>query len=97
VIDTVNRSGAPFEYVAGRLDADHTLADLARFARRVTATSAPPRWFTVDATGWTPPHSDMTWVADLPAGTTGETVLACVSASPPRAWLAATLPVFAHS
>lgn len=96
VLDTVNRTSSPLEYVAGRLDAAHSLDDLRRFARGVTATSEAPSWFTVDASGTTPPHSDMTWVADLPTGTTGETVFACVMSSPARAWVAASVPVFAQ-
>ncbi len=95
VLDTVNRTGAEMQYAAGRLDARHTVADLRRLARTATASSQVPSWFTQDAGGITPPHSTMTWVANLPTGTTGETVLACVRASPLKAWVAATLPVFA--
>jgi pyrimidine-specific ribonucleoside hydrolase len=95
LIDTVNRSSAPFQFIAGRLDASHTLGDLERFAETVTADTEAPSWFTPDEVGWTPPHSDMTWRANLPAGTTGETVLACATTAPPRAWVVTSLPVFA--
>jgi inosine-uridine nucleoside N-ribohydrolase len=97
VLDTVNRDAAQFEFVAGRLDDSHSLADLRRYASTIKAATRPPRWFTVDASGWTPPQSDMTWVVNLPTGTTGETVLACVSASPVRAAVVASLPVYAPS
>ncbi len=95
VLDTINRTGTELQHAAGRLDASHTLADLRRFARTVTTRSQPPRWFTQDAGGLTPPHSTMTWVANLPTGTTGETVLACVRAAPIKAWVVASLPVYA--
>jgi inosine-uridine nucleoside N-ribohydrolase len=97
VLDTVNRTGTEMRYTAGRLDADHTLADLRRLGRTVTARSDAPSWFTEDAGGLTPPHSTMTWVTNLPTGTTGETVLACLRASPLKAWVVASLPVFAAS
>jgi hypothetical protein len=95
-LDTVNRTAAPFQYVAGRVSQGHTLGELERHAKAVTATTQAPPWFTVDASGWIPPHSDMTWLADLPTGTSGETVLACTSPFPPRAWVAISLPVFAR-
>ena len=95
VLDTVNHTAAEMQYTAGRLDASHTLADLRRFARTLTPGSHAPSWFTEDAGGLTPPHSTMTWVANLPTGTTGDTVLACVRASPLKAWVVASLPVFA--
>ena len=95
LIDTVNRSSAPFQFIAGRLDASHTLDDLERFAETVTANTEAPSWFTPDGVGWTPPHSGMTWRTNLPAGTTGATVLACATTAPPRAWVVTSLPVFA--
>lgn len=95
VLDTVNRTGTEMQYTAGRLDGSHTLADLRRFARTVTPRSHAPSWFTEDAGGLTPPHSTMTWVANLPTGTTGDTVLACLRGSPLKAWVVARLPVFA--
>jgi pyrimidine-specific ribonucleoside hydrolase len=95
LIDTVNRTSAPFQFIAGRLDASHTLGDLERFAETVTEDTEAPPWFTPDASAWTPPRSDMTWRVDLPAGTTGETVLACATTAPPRAWVVTSLPVFA--
>ena len=94
-VDTVNRMSEPFAYAAGRLDAWHTVADLKRYARSLTQTAVPPRWFTVDATGITPPRSGMTWLANLPTGTTGDTVFVCAAANPPRAWVAKSVPVFA--
>ena len=97
VLDTVNRTGTEMQYTAGRLDGSHTMADLRRFARTVTMRSHAPSWFTDDAGGLTPPHSTMTWVANLPAGTTGDTVLGCVRASPLKAWVVASLPVFARA
>lgn len=95
LIDTVNRGSAPFQFIAGRLDASHTLGDLERFAETVTADTEAPSWFTPDGVGWTPPHSGMTWRTNLPAGTTGATVLACATTAPPRAWVVTSLPVFA--
>jgi hypothetical protein len=95
VIDTVNRTAAAFQFLAGRLDSAHTLGDLERFAETVTEDTEPPSWLTVDEAVWTPPHSAMTWRVDVHAGTTGETVLACATAEPPRAWVVASLPVFA--
>lgn len=97
LIDTVNRTSSPFEFIAGRLDPAHTTRDLRRFAETVTENTQAPSWFTPDEAVWTPPHSDMTWRVELPAGTTGETVLACVTAAPPRAWVVTSLPVFAAS
>lgn len=94
VLDSVNRGDTPFQWLAGRLDGTHTLADLRRVAAHVDAHTEPPSWFSVDAAGTTPPHARVTWVAGLPAGTTGSTVIACVASSPPRAWVAAEVPVF---
>jgi inosine-uridine nucleoside N-ribohydrolase len=95
LFDTVNRTGAPFQFIAGRLDQQHTLRDLERFAKTVTEDTGAPSWFTADESVWTPPHSQMTWRVDLPTGTTGETVLACATTAPPRAWVVTSIPVFA--
>jgi inosine-uridine nucleoside N-ribohydrolase len=96
VLDTVNRAQQPFQYAAGRLRSGRTVADLERYARRLrTATPEAPHWFTVDATGMTPPRSRLTWVPSLPTGTTGETVVVCAAPEPTRVWIAASLPVFA--
>ena len=84
--------GRAVKYVAGRVRLGHTLGDPERHARTITATAQAPPWFTVDANGWIPPHSDMTWRVDLPTGTSGETVLACTSPSRPRAWVATSRP-----
>lgn len=97
LIDTVNRTGAPFQFIAGRLDQTHTVRDLERFAQTVTEDTEAPPWFTADESVWTPPHSEMTWRVSVPAGTTGETVLACATANPPRAWVVTSLPVFASA
>jgi inosine-uridine nucleoside N-ribohydrolase len=95
LIDTVNRTSGPFQFIAGRLDASRTVADLERFAETVTEDTEAPSWFTTDEAVWTPPRSAMTWRVELPAGTTGETVLACATNAPPRAWVVTSLPVFA--
>ena len=95
LLDTVNRSGTEMRFTAGRIDPRHSLAELQRFARSVTPSSEAPSWFTEDAGGLTPPHSTMTWVVNLPTGATGETVFACLRAAPLKAWVAASLPVFA--
>jgi hypothetical protein len=94
-IDSTNRSGVPFQWLAGHLDARHTLADLKRYARGLRPPNAqPPPWFTVDAGGETPPRSTMTWVVPFPLSTTGTSVLACATASPPAASIVATVAVF---
>ena len=44
----------------------------------------------------TPQHNRVTWLANLPTGTTGRTrVFLCVTADPTRVALAASVPVFA--
>jgi pyrimidine-specific ribonucleoside hydrolase len=95
LIDTVNRTSAPLQFIAGRLAQEHTVRDLERFAETVTADTDAPPWFTADEAVWTPPHSDMTWRVRIETGTTGETVLACATTDPPRAWVVTSLPVFA--
>ncbi|HSD00939.1 MAG TPA: nucleoside hydrolase, partial [Gaiellales bacterium] len=95
VLDTDNHTDTPFLYVAGRLDSRHTVADLKRYARTLKGTPEPPNWFTVDAEGMTPQRSRMTWLPNLPTGTTGQTVFLCVTTDPTRVALAASVPVFA--
>ena len=95
VLDTVNRTDTPFFYVAGRLDSRHTVADLKRYAKTLKGTPEPPKWFTVDAEGMTPQRNRVTWLPNLPTGTTGQTVFLCVTADPTRVALAASVPVFA--
>jgi hypothetical protein len=43
----------------------------------------------------TPQRSRVTWLPNLPTGTTGQTVFLCVTADPTRVALAASVPVFA--
>jgi inosine-uridine nucleoside N-ribohydrolase len=93
-VDTVNRSPRPFTWIAGRLDPGLSFQQLARWALDPRHAGAMPPWFTLDASGDTPPHSQMSWQAELPAGATGGTILACGIATPPRAWLLATIAVF---
>ena len=93
-VDSVNRSPQPFTWIAGRLDPGRPFRDLARWALDPSHAGALPPWFKLDASGETPPHSQMSWQADLPAGATGTTILACGTATPPRAWLVAKLSVF---
>jgi inosine-uridine nucleoside N-ribohydrolase len=95
VLDTVNRTDTPFLYVAGRLDSRHTAADLKRYAGTLRRAPEPPKWFTVDAEGMTPQGSRMTWLPNLPTGTTGQTVFLCVTTGPTRVALAASVAVFA--
>jgi inosine-uridine nucleoside N-ribohydrolase len=95
VLDTVNRTHTPFLYVAGRLDSRHTVADLKRYAETLKGIPEPPKWFTVDAEGTTPQGGRVTWLPNVPTGTTGQTVFLCVTTSPTRVALAASVPVFA--
>jgi hypothetical protein len=39
----------------------------------------------------------MTWQGHLPTGTSGTTIVACGTASPPQAWLVARIAVFASA
>lgn len=48
LFDTVNRTGAPFQFIAGRLDQQHTPRDVERFAKTVTEDAEAPSWFTAD-------------------------------------------------
>ncbi|HVM58594.1 MAG TPA: nucleoside hydrolase [Gaiellaceae bacterium] len=93
-LDTVNASTRPFVWVAGRLDGRHTFAQLERYALDPSGPAATPPWFAVDFVGTTPPHSSMTWLPTLQTGTTGSTIIACATQTPPRAWLADELPVY---
>jgi hypothetical protein len=43
----------------------------------------------------TPQGSRMTWLPNLPTGTTGQTVFLCVTRGPTRVALAASVAVFA--
>jgi hypothetical protein len=84
LFDTVNRTASPMHFIAGRLDPQHTVRDLERFAETVTEDTEAPPWFTPDEAVWNPPRSQMTWRVNLRADTTGETVLACATMAPPR-------------
>jgi pyrimidine-specific ribonucleoside hydrolase len=96
-VDTVNRSSRSFTWVAGRLDPSHSFAELARWALDQRHAGRAPAWFSIDASGETPPRSRTSWRALLPTGATGTTIVACGTADPPRAWLVATIAVFASS
>jgi hypothetical protein len=91
--DTDNTSGRPFIWVAGRLDGRHTFADLKRYALNPKSPTSTPSWFTLDFTGTTPPHSTITWRPTFQVSTTGSTVVACATQSPPWAMLAFDLTV----
>lgn len=96
VVDTVNRTGTPFGWAIGHLDANHTVADLSRYAAGLTgSTITPPTWFTSDASGSpVPPHSRLTWQAVASLSTTGSSVFVCATFDPVRIWLPAVVPVF---
>jgi pyrimidine-specific ribonucleoside hydrolase len=96
-VDTVNGSARPFTWIAGRLDPSHSFAELVRWALDPRHAGNAPGWFSVDATGDTPPRSRMSWQVVLPTGTTGTTIVACGTADPPQAWQVATIDVFAAS
>jgi inosine-uridine nucleoside N-ribohydrolase len=96
-VDTINRSSRPFTWVAGRLAAGHTFAELVRYVLDPRHSGASPRWFAFDASGETPPHSTMTWRPYFPTGTTGTTIVGCGTASPPQAWLLARVAVFGNA
>ena len=95
VLDSVNRSPVTFQWIAGHLDARHTLGELRAYAARLRSANAePPAWFTVDAAGETPPRSTMTWVVYVPLTTTGSAVIACATRSQPSASVVASISVF---
>jgi hypothetical protein len=96
VVDTVNRTGTSFGWAIGHLHANHTVADLRRYAARLTGSAVtPPTWFTGDASGSpVPPDSRLTWKAAASLSTTGSSVFVCATLDPIRIWLPAVVPVF---
>jgi pyrimidine-specific ribonucleoside hydrolase len=95
VVDTVNRSHAPFQFFILQIDPPHTLAELKAWVARITGPPrSGPSWLTIEYTGRVPPRADLTWAFEATSGTTGFVVPACVAAVPPYAALGAAVPVF---
>ena len=94
LVDTVNLSAAPFQFVVARIRPPHTLADLKAYVAGLSAAPVAPKWLTPEESGAVPPHAHVTWAVEATPGTTGTAVLACAAAAPPYAALAGTVSVF---
>ena len=95
VLETVNRTSAPFAWAIGHVDGTHTVADLRRYAARLKGQVTAPSWLVSDAGGQpVPPHARIPWRASVSLSPSGTAVVVCATLSPARAWLAAEVPVF---